>query len=570
MIDFCIRIFIFSGIFLAACNTAFAQVAPVSQLPGSADVGRLKQQIENEQKLQSLKNSIVGIGDVSTFILPIPKGADEITFKLQSLNIVGATVLEKSVLAGDMQKRIGSTVTLADIYKLANTITKKYWDADYAFSRAIVPAQKIESGKITIQVIEGYLYKIENAESVPNNAFREKLQELTKQRPLRRSLLEGTMLQTQVLSGKQISSTLIQNRNPNKQEAFSLRIETQSIKPTPRYVAEFGNSGSRYNGPFSGSISAAIPNWLIEDGETSITALTSVPLDRQNFLGISQLIPLAPGTNLNAGASVARSDPGYLLAAQDVEGLSYQFSLGLNQDIVRSRGENLVGSFTFDYINSANDILGTQFFDDRIRVVRTGLDWTRSDSFGGTTFGGIKASQGLDILNASRRDSLLLSRAEGRSDFTKFSANVLRQQNLQSDLLGIVSINGQYAPHPLLSTEEFGYGGVILGRGYDSSEITGDSGLSGSIELRYHGLKPISEVAIVPYTFFDIGKVWNKDIGSENPSAASTGFGAIMGFTDNLELNIAMGIPLWRDVATPPNYANGNSPRFLFNLKKPF
>jgi hemolysin activation/secretion protein len=253
-----------------------------------------------------------------------------------------------------------------------------------------------------------------------------------------------------------------------------------------------------------------------------------------------------------------------------MEGTSYALNLGISHDILRSRNENLIANIGFDYANGENDILSTQFYDDRTRILSAGVDWNNSDSLGGSNTANIGIRQGLDILNASRKGSLLLSRAEGESDFTAFTADASREQQLGRGFLGIISTSGQYAPQPLLSGQEFGYGGQQFGRGYDSSELTGDSGIAASLELRYYDVpSPVDNLNLVPYSFFDIGKVWNRDTGGENVSGASTGLGLMAGYED-LYGNFSIALPLRHEAATPPSYANGNSPRFLFSLQKSF
>ena len=570
----CLRVFyliFFTLLCAAKAVQAAIPVTPPPVLPGSADVGRVKQQVESDQKMPQAHSKIINIKDVSSLLLSIPKGADKISFTLRSIRVAGSTVFENDEMLGEIQKRIGSKVTLAEVYQLANDITRQYWDAGYAFSRTIAPEQNTQSGDITIRVIEGYLSEIRNIDAIPVLSFRKKLSALTNQRPLKRDSLEETMLQVNVLAGQKIGSKLLKDKTVKDQSAFALSVEVESIPTSPRYTIGIGNTGSRYNGPLNSSFNAEIPDWLIPYGITSITSSLSIPFEKQQYLGVSQLVPLATGTSISFGGSVSHNKPGYRLKPLKFEGNSYELNVALNQDIFRSQSESLVSIFAFDYINSQNDVLSANFFDDRMRVVRASAVWDRSDTLNGRTSANVGLSQGLDVLNASRKGSLLLSRAEGESDFTKFAAGISREQQFGSGFLGFFSTKGQYAPRPLLSSEEFSYGGSSLGRGYDSSELTGDSGIVGEVEVRYENApSPIDGITFVPYGFFDIGTVWNNDRGSENQSAASTGIGARLGYDKNWSLNLTVALPLRYDAATPPSYANGNSPRFLFQLQKSF
>jgi len=44
---------------------------------------------------------------------------------------------------------------------------------------------------------------------------------------------------------------------------------------------------------------------------------------------------------------------------------------------------------------------------------------------------------------------------------------------------------GQYSFTRVLASEEFSYGGIPFGRSHDPSELTGDHGIAGSLELNY-------------------------------------------------------------------------------------
>ena len=67
--------------------------------------------------------------------------------------------------------------------------------------------------------------------------------------------------------------------------------------------------------------------------------------------------------------------------------------------------------------------------------------------------------------------------------------------------------SGQVASGPLYSSEQFGYGGQAFGRAYDASEITGDHAVAASLGMRYSGIDPMHGVRLMPYGFYDMGRV---------------------------------------------------------------
>ncbi len=105
------------------------------------------------------------------------------------------------------------------------------------------------------------------------------------------------------------------------------------------------------------------------------------------------------------------------------------------------------------------------------------------------------------------------------------------------------SATGQVASRSLMSSEEFGFGGSTFGRAYDSSELSGDSGMAGLLELRYNAVPNIANYAhFTPYAFYDAGKVWNMNSGQDtNVSASSAGFGTYVAAVHGISGNLFLG-----------------------------
>ena len=95
-----------------------------------------------------------------------------------------------------------------------------------------------------------------------------------------------------------------------------------------------------------------------------------------------------------------------------------------------------------------------------------------------------------------------------------------RLQRVTSNVNLQLTARGQLANDALLASEEFGVGGINSGRGYDPSEIVGDDGISGSVEVQWNEPYPVSYLEDYQlFGFYDIGKVWNTDVatGADEP-----------------------------------------------------
>ena len=106
----------------------------------------------------------------------------------------------------------------------------------------------------------------------------------------------------------------------------------------------------------------------------------------------------------------------------------------------------------------------------------------------------------------------------------------------------------QYSPNPLLVPEEIGYGGALFGQAYNPSEIIGDSGLMGSVTLRYDLPQFVPNLTLLqPFAFYDIGKVWANSTWQQEGysiSGASAGMGLNFGITKTWQGSLTFAYPL--------------------------
>ena len=287
------------------------------------------------------------------------------------------------------------------------------------------------------------------------------------------------------------------------------------------------------------------------------------------------------GTRLILAYSISRSNPGSTLSPFMIESDNEKLVVLLTHPFIRSRSKNLSIRGQFDYISSESKILGTDLFSDRLRVLRVGGSYDFIDDFRGINLIDAEFSQGLDILNESQPNTAKnananLSRLNGKTDFSKVNLQYSRLQYLSFitpglNLLG--SVVGQYAFSQLLSGEEFGVGGDEFGRAYDPSEITGDHGLSGKLELQWGQNVAYEDFeALTGYQFFafyDLGAVWQidpdvKGLAAHRQSASSVGAGVRFNLWDNVSGLVEVAKPLTRSVAS--RGPDGKEGRVFFNV----
>ena len=546
----------------------FPVYAQVENATSTADPGRTSQELLDVRELPRVLEKI----EVKDAVLEAaPDGAEHIKFQLNSLQILGVGAYGPDDLDPLYRDKLGTTVSLADIYVIANMLTNKYRNEGYILTQVVVPPQTIEGGFVTLRVVEGVVDQIiihgEPRDSAVKQ-IRKYADNLREGNALSAYELERYLLLINDLPG--VTARSILSPSKTKSGASDLTV----IVDREKYEADvsFDNHGSRYLGPYRGSINAAANSvfGLNERiGGQFVIGGDKHRLDELFFGAISyEQILSRFGSKISFLGSITSTEPGADLDTFDVNGLSKFFSVTLSHPFIRSRTTNFSGRGTFDYrnVDSKNNLEPSRH--DRIRSIRLGTTFQFMDTLMGVGINALdlELSQGVGFLAASNEGDANLTRLRGNPRYTKAKLQMQRLQRLSPSMNFLASAQGQLAATPLLSSEEFGVGGDRVGRGYDPSEIVGDDGISGSLELQWNEPKKIDFLHDYQlFSFVDIGRVWNQDAttsATKQESLASAGLGVRADITEKTKAGFSVAFPLTRQV----DITNDNDPRYYFNI----
>jgi hemolysin activation/secretion protein len=291
---------------------------------------------------------------------------------------------------------------------------------------------------------------------------------------------------------------------------------------------------------------------LLPNHRTDITALATTQAEELKYGSIRHSVALTGNWVVDGSVGITKAQPGYTLEVQEILSLSRSLGMGATYQWWRDRDDSLSTRIGLDTREVSSKLLGSQLSEDNIRTIRASASYTGSDGAEGSSSLNATLTRGLSMFGASNAGDVNLTRAEAEPDFTKIELSASRYQRLPADLMLVGAISAQLASGPLYASEEFGYGGQNFGRAYDNSEITGDHGAAASVELRYLGLPVTYDMQIVPYAFYDIGKVWNEDTGQDKPiDASSAGAAVRVAHQSGVSSNLGVAFPLTRPIATP-------------------
>jgi hemolysin activation/secretion protein len=557
----------------AAAPAAYAADMPL----GPADPAKIDRQLRPPpREWQTLEPQVTAPQQVVPLM---PEGADDIHFTLHSLTIEGMSAYSDADVHPLYAPYIGQDISLATLFKIMAALQQKYLEDGYTLTKVFIPNQNIEGGEAKLLVVEGYVAEVEIDPAIlPSPVIADARNRILSMSPLNMLALERIVMILNDLPDLNVSAVLakIGQYDPSGIPSGAVRLILQKNPEDYSYgEASFDNYGSVFLGPYEFSLTGRLPHLGMNYGELTAMGVGTTSLQEQKYGLVHYEMPVlgASGTKVFLEASYAGTEPGDELDILDIQGRSRSISANISYPLIKQRDRTLTLDGTFELQNSKTNLLHEELYDDRERTITAGLNYGFADGYNGLNVLDVRYGKGLDILGVREAGSENLSRLDGHPDFDKFNLFAARLQSLPHNFGLYASVRGQYSAKPLLSSEEMSFGGRLTGRGYNPAEISGDKGISTSLELRWTNsfLPPGSDLQLQHYGFYDAGKVWNIDNNDTTGlSAASAGAGTRFFLGERWNGDINLAFPLTREPESPPPYAENFGPRLLFSIARKF
>ena len=534
-----------------------------TDIPSAADPGRtLDDRLKSIQKKPSKRATSV-IVPQNPIGQEAPKGAEKILFRLESLSIDGMSRFEPNHFSYLYESSLGKKVSVATLWNIAQSITSAYRDEGHFLSKAYIPPQKIDKGHARISVIEGHIAEVHIKGSSSQDAILHRITKiLTREAPTRLATLERGLLLLDQLYGVNFDAVLGRRKwEPGKVGEVVLTL-IQKEDPSEVSLAA-NNYGSRYAGPYSTSLT--YNGSLVPYQQTSVSGFFNV-IGGNELVAVNgqHKVQLTPEVEAKLQLSASRSAPGFTLKSQNIRGRSVKWGAGVIWHAIRQRTQSLSVSFETDIQRNKTDLLGEALTREDIMAARASLDYGFQDRWSGFNDVMVTLSHGVPW-GSSRKGESNLSRANASPNFTKLEVNYDRQMSLSKDISLNTRFAGQWASNGLYSPEEFGFGGINIGRAYDFSEITGDHGFGFLAELQYRLSQVPSGYIANSFVFYDFGKVWNLgEDTAKRSQASSIGIGIRVFGENGLNMDATLAFPLVKEINTPQSFGNSHGPVLRF------
>jgi len=466
----------------------------------------------------------------------------------------------------------GRAISLADANELAAKVTAAYRDAGYVLSRAVVPAQNVTDGTLHIRIVEGRIdqTKIQGNAGGARPFLESYGQRITASRPLTAPVLERELLLASDLPGLNVRSVLTASQTTPGAADLTLVVDP---KPVEGYIGA-DNHGSRYLGRYETQAAIFFNDAFGTGGRLGLNGVVTPDSGPDlAYGGASFDQPLGGnGLRLFSAFSYAATEPGAALRALGSKGSALNASTSLSYPFIRSRDFNLQGSVGFEYhdVRSWNTAVDP-LFSDHTRNLTATLYMNALDRFGGYSTASATLVHGLSVLAATKDTDPNKSRTGASGDFTHLNFQVTHEHPFGDRFSIALGAAGQTSfGDPLLASEQFSLGGDMFNRGFDPSDVTGDSGIAGRIEPRLNLADKISLLSQVQlFGFAEGGEVWQAQTLAGVPdhqSLASAGAGLRFFVANRMNVELAWARPLNRNVLAASNQAS----RFLFSVGMSF
>ena len=552
-----------SFVFCFIASVAGAQVViPPGLEPGQIQRGLKEMHAPERSALRAMPAAPVQVA---------PPDTATMRFVLREIVVQDATVYPPTELAATFARSVGQEISVAQVFAFANELTARYRRDGYVLSQVLVPTQDVAAGRVKLIAVEGYIDAIQLRGTV---AADDKLltaygAALKRSRPLTANALERYLLLINDLANVSGRGTLV----PSERTQGAADLVVDVTRDYTSVTLASNNRSGRSLGPQRMDFDFGSYGLLSEWDYLGLHAGSSLD-DKLTFVGLAYGSALgARGLQWGSGATAVRSRPGRAanLDTTDLETESLAGQIDLRMPLLRSRSQNLSLRTALTTFDGQSEFSSADLSHDSIRALRFGASYDFADGANGITSIDLDLSQGLDALGARMEGTAEspLSRAGGRADFTKANIYLARLQSLGSSWGGswsaLAAVSAQHAFDTLLAPELFAFGGETFGRGYDPSEIAGDSGEAFKFELRFTGYAPAVGVdGYSIYSFYDAGRVRRREpvneAATEHASAAGIGLRLSARRWQGL---VEYAIPLDHDVA-----AEGNrDARFYFGIQ---
>lgn len=455
----------------------------------------------------------------------VPLEQKEVRFTISNVRLDAQELkLNKEALAGILSESVGVETTLPVFNQTVDKVTAYCRSHGYPASAAYVPAQESSDGTVTIKVIPGRYgeVRIENNSRLKEDVIRSFLKGLKQGDIIRTSSLETALYSISDLSGTKAIGVLSPGKDFGTSD-LTIRVEDGKNSNTVLYAE---NYGSKSSGPYRFGLQESLYNVGGTGARINVGALISND-NLHNYYANYEMLVGHGGTKLGIGYSRMDYKLGGAFARTGANGTADTVSLFGSRPIYHLDERKLEWRFGYDYRHLVDNL-------DEYRMPGFNMDSKKHShsvhvGLGGyNRFQGAAVDYGVTLTTGTLGADSDWARRQARDGdtegaYTKLEATATAVQALGHQTDVMLKLSGQTAFSNLDSSEDMYLGGANGVRAYPQGEASGDEGILGTLELRYHTNLP----GLTLSTYFDAGctRLHHNSVAGWNNTTTLKGWG---------------------------------------------
>lgn len=522
---------------LAAAALVWSSCAFAQALPPQIDAGSIQREnLRNQQDLErQTEGQRLGAAVTAPQRPPAPVSMGGPTFVLRQIVIGPSKFVAAEELQALAQPYLNRPITLGDVQALVNQLNEVYTERGHVTASAVLPPQKINSGVLRIDIVEGRVGKvsIEGAENSLDHIRR------------RLTLEEGTVVDVPRLTGD--VATI--NRTGEVQLRTVLQPGTQfgltdvtisAVEPPRNLFQIFGdNLGVPTVGRYEGGALFQHYGMLGYDDRLKVYVVQSPGNAAQNAsytFGFNEY-----GGRI--GLSYGRSDIHVIqgpFRGLDIKGQSQTGTVSIAQPVYGDANWLVL-------LNGAGAFSSSVTKQDTVRVT----DNLTSKGTVGFTAGYYGDGYTVSVSPTVSYAHSNLAVTDRNLDYYLYGGSASAAVQLPAQFYFQAIGSWQVASKSLLPGDQlFQIGGPTTIRGYPSNAVAGGTGYYGNFELHR------SMTEIVPgldlFSFLDHGSVYSTF--PKRTTLTSAGVGASFSYDGRITAELSAGFPLTKAITAQGGY----------------
>jgi hemolysin activation/secretion protein len=470
----------------------------------------------------------------------------EARFVLKGAVFEGGAAVSQARLKPAWTGFVGKPVSLSDLRTISRRAEAIYARAGFPFVAIRLRVQKVSGGVVHYQVIEGRVSDLTvlGADPIARQQATAMLAPIVNKAPLPIDDVETAYQLARAVPGLSVSGTLRQGGEPG---GMDLVVAAQRAEPLTLYV-NVNNLYADNVGPWGVLVGADYDGQLPYGDRLSLLVYDSAPDSRQTLVHGDYSVGIDPeGTRLEISGLWGRADPvtggaDSLTLATNIESERIEIS----QPILERRDMSAVVDVGLES-NDQRTLLSPKvpLANDRLRDFTASLAGEQTGSFGRWD-GSIELRRGLALLGATQPGDSNLSRPNGDPQATVIKASFEAETAVWRKLVSAAFRSDlQYAAEPLEAPDQYAFGNLAIGRGYQPGLALADSVIAASFEGRlgpFGMTKVVPGLQAQPFIFVDSGRLY--DHGAPSYPLTSLGGGVRFQTAGKVELDLVYADPL--------------------------